>query len=64
VRSVSKQEVLAADEIWLSSSTKELAPVISLDGQPVGDGKPGPRWSAAQQLIRDIDTILAQDNAT
>ena len=51
VRSVSKQEVLAADEIWLSSSTKELAPVISLDGQPVGDGKPGSRWSAAQQLF-------------
>lgn len=49
---MSKQEVLAANEIWLSSSTKELAPVISVDGQPVGDGKPGPIWSAAQQLFQ------------
>lgn len=52
VRPVSRQEVFTADEIWLSSSTKELAPVISVDGQPVGNGAPGPRWSTAQQLFQ------------
>jgi D-alanine transaminase len=33
-----------ADEIWLTSSTKEILPVTSLDGQPVGNGRPGPLW--------------------
>ena len=51
VRPVSKQEVLGAEEIWLTSSTKEVAPVVSLDGRSVGDGTPGPRWSAAQKLF-------------
>ncbi|MGD8515153.1 MAG: D-amino acid aminotransferase, partial [Granulosicoccaceae bacterium] len=26
------------------SSTKEILPVTSLDGQPVGNGRPGPLW--------------------
>ena len=52
VRPVSRDEVLSASEIWLSSSTKELAPVVSLDGKPVNDGRPGPRWSAAQKLFQ------------
>ena len=52
VRPVSRGEVLSASEIWLSSSTKELAPVISVNGKPVNDGRPGPRWSAAQKLFQ------------
>lgn len=38
------KELLAADEIWLSSSTKEVLAVTQLDGAPVGDGQPGPAW--------------------
>jgi len=38
------RELLAADEIWLSSSTKEVLAVTQLDGAPVGDGRPGPAW--------------------
>ena len=52
VRPVSRGEVLSASEIWLSSSTKELVPVVSLDGKPVNDGRPGSRWSAAQKLFQ------------
>jgi D-alanine transaminase len=48
---ITKDEVLAADEVWLSSSTKELEPVVSIDGKPVGDGKPGPVWAQAQSLF-------------
>ena len=49
---MSRDEVLNASEIWLSSSTKELAPVVSLDGKPVNEGSPGPRWSAVQKLFQ------------
>ena len=48
---ITKDEVLAADEVWLSSSTKELEPVVSIDGEPVGDGRPGPVWALAQSLF-------------
>ena len=33
-----------ADEIWLTSSTKEALPVVEIDGQTVGKGVPGPIW--------------------
>lgn len=37
-------ELRAADEIWISSSTREVMPVTSLDGAAVGDRVPGPLW--------------------
>lgn len=42
VRPVGESEVRAADELWLSSSGREVLPVTRLDGAPVGDGAPGP----------------------
>jgi len=45
LRRVSQAEVLAADEILLSSATKEVLPVTLLDGQPVGSGWPGPVYA-------------------
>ncbi len=41
-----------AEEIWLTSSTKEVMPVTRLDGQSVGDGKPGPLWRRMSGLYR------------
>lgn len=34
--------IRAADELWITSSTKEILAITSLDGKPVGKGKPGP----------------------
>jgi D-alanine transaminase len=45
LRRVSRAEVLAADEILLTSATKEVLPVTLLDGQPVGSGLPGPVYA-------------------
>ncbi|MGX5652555.1 D-amino acid aminotransferase [Hydrogenophaga borbori] len=42
LRRVSRDEVLAADELLLSSATKEVLPITTLDGRPVGNGQPGP----------------------
>ena len=46
LRRISRDEVLGADEIILSSATKEVLPVTTLDGQAVGDGLPGPVYRA------------------
>ena len=52
IRSVAHAEALDADEMWLSSSTKEVLAVSTIDGRPVGNGAPGPVfrrvWEALQ----------------
>jgi D-alanine transaminase len=50
-RVVSMSEVRAADEVWLTSSSKEVAPVLEIDGQPVGNGGIGDVWLAAETLF-------------
>ena len=45
LRRITRTEVLAADELLLSSATKEVLPVTSLDGQAVGNGRPGPIYA-------------------
>jgi D-alanine transaminase len=42
LRRVTRDEVMGADEVLLSSATKEILPVTTLDGKPVGNGRPGP----------------------
>jgi D-alanine transaminase len=42
VREILEDEVRTADEIWMTSSTKEVLAITSLDGHAVGNGKPGP----------------------
>ncbi|WP_339668832.1 D-amino acid aminotransferase [Dasania marina] len=49
-RIVTKDEVLNADEVWITSSSKEIAPVTQVDGKPVGNGEVGDVWLAAQTL--------------
>jgi len=52
-RLVTMQEARAAHEIWLTSSSKDVAPVVELDGKPVGDGQPGPVWETAQRIFAE-----------
>ncbi|MBX3608252.1 MAG: D-amino acid aminotransferase [Hydrogenophaga sp.] len=52
LRRITREEVASADEVFLSSATKEVLAVTTLDGQPVGNGRPGPvvaRLHAAYQ---------------
>ncbi len=44
VRPISESEVRSAEELWLSSSSKEVLAITRLDGKPVGNGKPGPLY--------------------
>ena len=50
-RVISMDEVREADEIWLTSSSKEITPVTELDGKPVGNGQVGDLWQVAQTLF-------------
>jgi 4-amino-4-deoxychorismate lyase len=50
------EDLAAADEAFLSSSTRELMPVIEVDGSPVADGHPGPAAAALQAALRRLAT--------
>jgi D-alanine transaminase len=50
-RAVTMNEVAEADEVWITSSSREIAPVIAIDSVPVGDGQIGDVWLAAQTLF-------------
>lgn len=60
IRPVSETELRAADEIWLTSSTKEVLAVTTLDGKPVGNGKPGPVFRRMYALYQDYKAKLAR----
>ena len=51
---ISKSDLLKADEIWITSSTWEIVPVIQLDEESVGEGKTGPLWHRANELYQDF----------
>jgi D-alanine transaminase len=61
---VSDAELRAADEIWLAFATRGLLPVTTLDGRPVGEGRPhagraGPLFVRMYQAFQDYITELA-----
>ena len=53
-RDVSEAETRAADELWVTSSSKEVLAVVTLDGKPVGDGKPGPVFRRMHALYQEF----------
>lgn len=59
IRPITEAEVRAADEIWLSSSTKEVLAVTTLDGKPVGAGVPGPVFRRMHALFQEYKAKLA-----
>jgi D-alanine transaminase len=59
IRPITEAQLRAADEIWLSSSTKEVLAVTRLDGRSVGSGKPGPVFKRMYALYQDYKKQLA-----
>lgn len=53
-RAIAEAELRAADEIWITSSTREIYPVTRLDERPVGNGRPGPAWGRAFGLFQQL----------
>jgi len=63
VREVAEDEVRGADELWLSSSSKEVLAVTTLDGRPVGDGKPGPVFKVVYRAFQDFKREIMRQAA-
>jgi D-alanine transaminase len=55
---VSEAELRGASEILLGAATREVQPVTSLDGMPVGGGKPGPVWRKLFDAFQAYKTSL------
>lgn len=53
VRRIAVAEVFAADELLLTSSTKEVLAITQLDGKPVGSGKPGAMFARLNNLYQE-----------
>ena len=49
---ISFASIQAASEIWVTSSTREIIPVVELDSKLVGDGKPGSVWHIINHLFQ------------
>ena len=45
-------ELLSADEAFLTSSIREVMPVVAIDGAAIGDGRPGPAAARLQDALR------------
>ena len=59
---ITEQELLDADEVWLSSSTKEVIAVTQLNQQAVGNGKPGPVWKIMYQYYQACKQQLREQS--
>ena len=53
VREIAEAELRSAQEIWLTSSTREVLAITRLDDAAVGNGKPGPMFSQMYSLYQD-----------
>jgi D-alanine transaminase len=62
-RDVREAEVRAADELWVTSSSKEILAIVELDGKPVGEGRPGPVFRRAWQGYQDFKRRVMRKEA-
>lgn len=60
---VTEAELASAAEVWVTSSTREILPVTTLNGVPVGDGKPGPLWARMTALFQAYKERLRSGEA-
>ena len=57
---IEARAVANCDELWIASSGRGVLPVTSLDGEPVGNGRPGPLWERMYaRLQQHLDDVAA-----
>lgn len=53
-KNIPEEQLRKADEIWVTSSTREIQPVVELNRQQVGSGNPGPLWKKMNGLYQEF----------
>jgi len=61
-REIKEAELYTADEIWMTSSTREIAPVIRINDEAVGSGKAGEMWKRVMDLYQQYKQLLRSSN--
>ncbi len=59
-RVIKEAELYTADEVWMTSSTREIAPVIRINGETVGSGAAGSMWKRVMDLYQQYKQQLRQ----
>jgi D-alanine transaminase len=62
-RDIAEAEVRNADEVWVTSSSKEILAIVTLDGKAVGEGKPGPLFKRAYALYQEFKAKVMRKEA-
>jgi len=56
--SLEAREINSCEEVWIASAGRGVLPVTRVDGEPIGEGRPGPLWSEMYaRLQRHLDDI-------
>lgn len=61
-RDIQQDELNSADELWLTSSTKEALPITQLNGKAVGTGQPGSVWQTLRQHYQAYKNEIIKPN--
>ena len=61
VADLSPFEVRSAQELWMTSSNKEVLAITALDGQAVGSGKPGPVFRKMYRLYQEYKATVMRN---
>ena len=61
-RDIQEAELFTADEIWMTSSTREIAPVINLNGEVVSGGVAGTMWKRVMDLYQRYKQELREQS--
>ena len=60
-RPILLEELAEAGEAFITSSSKEITPVVQIDDKTIGGGEPGPRtWELEQRFIEMIDRMFGR----
>ena len=62
--SITQEALFSADEIWLTSSTREISPVTRLDDTAISGGVPGPLWRRMISLYQEYKTAIRKGEAS
>ena len=60
VRNIDYASLLSADEVFLTSTTKEVLPVVQIDSHIIGNGQPGPKTRRVHELFSEYVKSLVR----